>query len=67
MIETPSDDGIRVRVDGELVIDNWTWHAPTRDEGQFKLSSPRRVAIEVEHFELDGYAVLEFALKRADS
>jgi len=66
-VETLSDDGIRVRVDGELVIDNWTWHAPTRDEGTFQLNTARRVAIEVEHFELDGYAVLEFALSRADS
>ncbi len=61
-IATRSDDGVRVRVDGELVIDNWTHHAPTRDEARLELREPRAIAIEVEHFELDGFALLEFEL-----
>lgn len=63
-IRTLSDDGVRVTVDGERVIDNWTWHGPTRDEGRFTLEAPRTVTISVEHFELDGYAVLSLALSR---
>lgn len=64
-IATRSDDGVRVRVDGKLLIDNWTHHAPTLDEARFELEASTRVRIEVEHFELDGFAVLEFELAPA--
>ncbi|MAW61752.1 MAG: hypothetical protein CMJ94_13100 [Planctomycetes bacterium] len=60
---TNSDDGIRVFVDGQAVIDNWTWHAPTRDEGTFELDAAKTVEIRVEHFELNGYAILELGLE----
>jgi nitrous oxidase accessory protein NosD len=59
---TLSDDGVRVTVDGQPVIDNWTWHVPTRDEGTFEMAEPKAVEIVVEHFEIDGYAVLDFDL-----
>lgn len=62
-IVTRSDDGVRVRVDGALLIDNWTHHAPTRDEAEFTLEASAAVQIEVEHFELDGFALLELELK----
>lgn len=61
---TLSDDGVRVSVDGTPVIDNWTWHAPTRDEGLFELDRAREVEVLVEHFELDGYAVLELEIEQ---
>lgn len=61
-ITTMSDDGVRVLVDGSPVIDNWTWHAPTRDVGEFVIDAPRPVQITIEHFELDGFAVLEFEI-----
>jgi nitrous oxidase accessory protein NosD len=63
MIRTLSDDGIRVQVNGSVVIDNWTWHAPARDEGAFELEQDTEVEILVEHFELNGYAVLELELE----
>ncbi|MBC8403632.1 MAG: right-handed parallel beta-helix repeat-containing protein [Planctomycetes bacterium] len=62
-----SDDGIRVLVDGKIVIDNWTWHAPTEDIGSFELKHAQDVEIVVEHFELNGYSVLEFELAPADA
>lgn len=65
-VATMSDDGVRVLVDGKPVIDNWTWHAPKRDEGAFSLDSDRAVQITIEHFELDGFAVLEFEIEPAD-
>ncbi len=61
-LATTSDDGVRVRVDGKLVIDNWTHHVPTVDSAELELAEARRVALEVEHFELDGYSTLEFEL-----
>ncbi len=53
---TVSDDGVRVLVDGEAVIENWTWHGPTVDEGEIVLDEDREIRIELEHFELDGHA-----------
>ena len=61
---TLSDDGVRVRVDSKPVIENWKWHGPTRDTGKLTLEASRTVEIMVEHFQIDGYAVLEFSLQR---
>ncbi len=61
---TLSDDGVRVTVDGRPVIDNWTWHGPTRDTGTFELTEPGTVEIIVEHFEIDGFAVLDLQITR---
>ncbi len=57
-----SDDGVRVWVDEELLIDNWTWHAPQEDVAELELSEARVVRLRVEHFELDGYSVLQLEL-----
>jgi len=59
---TLSDDGIRLAVDGRAIIDNWTWHGPTPDTGTFELQADKTVEITVEHFEIDGYAVLELKI-----
>jgi hypothetical protein len=63
---TTSDDGIRVRVGDKTIIDNWTWHAPTRDEGTFVQTKAGEVEITVEHFEIDGYAMLKLEIERAE-
>lgn len=68
-VTTLSDDGVRVMADGRTVIENWTHHGPTRDSGEFEVrpsadggaSAPTRLVVE--HFELDGYAVLELILE----
>ena len=64
-IETISDDGIRVWVDNNLLIDNWTHHGPTRDAGTIDLTEARTVPIRLAHFELDGYALLQVRLRPA--
>jgi len=61
-IRTVSDDGIRVWVDGEQVIDNWTWHVPTEDVARVTLESGKH-DFRIEHFEIDGWAVLSFNLR----
>lgn len=61
-LATQSDDGVRVIVDGKPVIENWTWHGPTCDEGTLTLETPRTVEMVVEHFQIDGYSVLEFSI-----
>jgi hypothetical protein len=63
-LTTTSDDGVRVTVDGKPVIDNWTWHPPHRDTGTFELDKDRTIEIVVEHFEIDGYAVMELQIMR---
>lgn len=59
-----SDDGVRVRVDDRVVVENWTWHGPTTDVGRLVQETAAEVEIEVEHFEIDGYAVLRLDLDR---
>ena len=61
---TLSDDGVRVSVDGKPVIENWAWHGPTADKGELTLPSDKTVEIVVEHFQIDGYSVLDFSLSR---
>ncbi len=60
-----SDDGVRLRVNGATVIENWTWHAPMRDEGVIDLPQDQACKIEVEHFEIDGHAVLTLEIEPA--
>ncbi len=59
---TLSDDGVRVSVDGRPVIENWAWHGPTRNTGKLTLETGRTVELVVEHFQIDGYAVLDFSV-----
>ena len=66
-LSTLSDDGVRVTVDGQPVIENWTWHGLTRDTGKLELAHDATVEIVVEHFQIDGYAVLELTLARVGS
>ncbi|MBM4107960.1 MAG: hypothetical protein FJ255_03990 [Phycisphaerae bacterium] len=64
-VVTMSDDGVRVSVAGRTVVENWTWHGPTRDTGTFE-SDGTPVEIRVEYFEIDGHAVLTLDLEKAD-
>lgn len=65
LINTESDDGIHVWVDDKLVIDDWTHHAPKQHSADLKIDAERKVKIRVEHFELDGFAVLTVTLEPA--
>ncbi|MDY7107755.1 MAG: NosD domain-containing protein [Planctomycetota bacterium] len=65
-LRTVSDDGIRLWLDGSLVIDDWTWHAPTTHEYEFTLDEARTMPIRVEHFELNGYAILTLDIESAE-
>ena len=65
-LRSTSDDGIQVWLDGELVIDDWTWHAPRTHVYRFTIEASRSVDLRVEHFELDGFAVLQLDIERDD-
>jgi hypothetical protein len=49
LVGTMSDDGVRVRIDGRLLIDNWTVHAPTLDKSTVYLRAGAH-RVRVEHF-----------------
>lgn len=62
---TLSDDGVRVTVNGKPIIENWTWHAPAPNDGVFTQEAAGEVSIVVEHFEIDGFSVLELDINPA--
>ncbi len=52
-----SDDGIRLWVDDQLLIDQWTPQAATESRGTITLEGGRRYPIRLEYFEAAGHAV----------
>ncbi|MHC4954182.1 MAG: NosD domain-containing protein [Planctomycetota bacterium] len=64
VVRTLSDDGVRVKIDGKVVLEDWTWHAPKEQKAEIDLAAGEH-DIVVEHFEIDGYAVLQFDLRPA--
>jgi len=60
-----SDDGIRVRIDGETVIERWDIHAPTIDRHEFEVAEMRELAFEVEYFQNTGHSTLRLWFEEA--
>jgi mannan endo-1,4-beta-mannosidase len=56
---TLSDDGIRVWVDGKMLIDNWTGHGDTWNSGRAVLEAGTLYPIKVEFFQGGGAATLQ--------
>lgn len=61
-----SDDGVRVTATPEsgpdrTIIENWTWHGPTTDQGTFDHAGGP-LNLRVEYFQLDGFAALRLDL-----
>lgn len=54
---TTSDDGIRLWVDNQLIINNWTDHGPTDNVGQIPLIAGSVYDIRLEFYENGGGAV----------
>ncbi|HZH04317.1 MAG TPA: PA14 domain-containing protein, partial [Myxococcaceae bacterium] len=54
---TQSDDGVRLWVNGQQLINNWTDHAPREDSGTVTLSAGQRYVIKLEFYENGGGAV----------
>ncbi len=65
-LSTLSDDGIRVFINGEQIIERWDIHGPTRDEAVFEVRNDAPTHIMLEYFENDGYATLQLDLQPAE-
>ncbi len=63
IVQTFADDGIRVSVDEQVVIDNWKLHGATLDTATVDLAAGRH-NLRIEFFELTGTAVLKFSMRR---
>lgn len=61
-LRTISDDGIRVWVDGERVIDNWTPHG---SEVDFAPLTPGRHELRVAYYQAGGWTELRLEIVRA--
>jgi beta-glucosidase len=46
-----ADDGLRVYLDGKLIVEDWTEHAPTTRTGEVTLEAGRSYDLKFEYFE----------------
>ena len=56
-----SDDGVRLYLDGKLILDHWNIHEPATDEVPVQLDGKHPLVIE--HFEGDGFGTLDFRVE----
>ena len=54
---TQSDDGVRLWVNGQQLVNNWTDHATTENSGTISLTAGQRYDIRMEFYENGGAAV----------
>lgn len=54
---TSSDDGVRLWVNGQLLINDWTNHAQANDYGSIALTAGQKYDIRMEYYENTGNAV----------
>ncbi|MBK9118435.1 MAG: right-handed parallel beta-helix repeat-containing protein [Phycisphaerales bacterium] len=61
--EAVSDEPVRIRVDGELVVNSWERHwGPRRSTGVLQVTEQRRVEVVVEHFQRERLAILSIGV-----
>ena len=61
-IDLTSDDGVRLYLDGKIILDHWNVHEPETDELTVSLGG--RHSIRVEHFEAGGFSTLGFRIRQ---
>ena len=54
---TSTDDGVRLWIDGQLIIDQWIDQGDTRWSGSIALTAGQRYAVRMEYYENGGGAV----------
>ncbi|MEI7834457.1 MAG: PA14 domain-containing protein, partial [bacterium] len=56
-----SDDGVRLWVDGKLLVDDWTAHGPTEFTGSIDLLAGNTYDIRIEYFNSGGAGMINLA------
>ena len=56
---TNSDDGVRLWVNGQLLIDNWTIHPPTENTGTIALTAGRWYEVKLEYYQAAGAPTIQ--------
>ncbi len=62
---TTSDDGVRLWVNGKLVVNDWTDHAPRVDSGTIALAAGQKYDIRMDFYENAGGAVAKLEWQSA--
>jgi len=62
---TVSDDGIRLWVNGQLIINNWSDHGDTENSGTISLSAGQKVDLKMEFYENGGWATAKLLWESA--
>ncbi|HEX4511906.1 MAG TPA: PA14 domain-containing protein [Polyangiaceae bacterium] len=62
---TTSDDGARLWVNGQELVNNWTNHAATENSGTVALTAGQKYTIEYDYFENTGNAEAELSWSSA--
>ncbi len=56
---TNADNGIRLWIDRQLIVDDWSDHPLREASGRINLNAGQRYVIQVEYYEADGGAIAE--------
>ncbi len=62
IVTVTADDGVKLKLDGKLLIDEWDIHTPNTYEAKVQLEPDKRHRIELIHFEGGGLASLKCQL-----
>jgi hypothetical protein len=64
---TTADDGVRLWVNGQLLIDHWSPQSPTTWSGSISLQAQQLYLIEMDYFQAQGGAVAQLAWSSAST
>ncbi len=63
---TVSDDGVRLWINGKLIINNWTDHSQKEDSGTISLKAGHTYDIKLEYYENSGVAKIQLLWSSID-